>query len=158
MSKNNKAFTIHYLTVGGVEVSTGFNQEHQEGQMVSLIVENKYKEWQKVGMGGDGLPAAGLTPEPVVRAAFGGGAPRSKGTFPVAPTDGQMSIIRQNSMNRAVEILAEWRESGLFTAATEDQYLRKLMEVALTVTDFNSGQDIMKLQAAIAANQAVMGE
>ena len=62
-------------------------------------------------------------------------------------------------MNRAVEILAEWmtpNQNGwqMFEPTSEEDYMKKLIEVALTVTDFNSGQDIMKLAAAQAAQLA----
>lgn len=159
-SRAGKNFTINYIEVDGVTISTGFKQEHTNGEMVNIAVEKKYNEWQKVdGRTGDGLPPIGTAPAPVVKGNFGSGGKSPSRTFPVDPHDGQMSIIRQNSMNRAVEIMAQWNDMGLLKDdMTETEYLQKLIEVALNVTDFNSGQDIMKLQAAQAANKAINGE
>jgi hypothetical protein len=150
--------TIYGFIVDGVEVETGFRLEHNTGEMVNVAVEWKYNKWNKVHGNADSFPAAtkGGPGGGQVKSFGGGGGgfkPASRGKFPVEPTDGQMSIIRQNSMNRAVEILTTWTGSGLFTPKTEEEYMHKLMEVAVTVTDFNSGQDIMKMQAALQANR-----
>ncbi len=155
-SRAGKDFTICYATVDGQEFSTGFKQPFSDGEMVNIVVDFKYGENQLVeGLVPTNQPLLGtVVQEAPVKKAWGGGAPARK--FPVEPTDGQMSIIRQNSMNRAVEILAAWEESGIFEPKSEAEYLKKLIEVALTVTDFNSGQDIMQLKAAQAANLQVV--
>ncbi len=154
-SKAGRNFTIHYITVDGVEISTGFKQEHSEGEAINIGVEKKFNEWQKASNAGDGLPplpsGGSQEPTPIRRGSFSG----NRGTFPVETTDGQMSIIRQSSMNRAVEIMQQLLHHGIFEAETEEQYMHKLMEIALIVTDFGSGQDIMQLKAAQNANKAV---
>ncbi len=153
-SQAGKTFTIHYIEVDGTTISTGFKKEHDVGEAINIAIEKKYNEWQKVAnRSGEGLPALGSQPTTgfVRKANFGGKA----NTFPVEPTDGQMSIIRQSSMNRAVEIMGQLLHHGLVTCETEEQYMHKLMEVALMVTDFGSGQDIMQLKAAQQANKAV---
>jgi hypothetical protein len=148
---------INYITVNGIEVSTGFKAAHHEGEMVNIAVKFNFGEWQKIeGKTGDGLPPCdGAKPVTAVKPSgrFGG----NKGTFPVSPTDGQMSIIRQNSMNRAVEILENWMTSSapLFEPKSQDEYMKKLHKVALTITDFNSGGDIMKMIAASGMKSAV---
>lgn len=160
-SKAGKPFKVHYVTVDGITVSTGFNQLFQQGEMINTTVEKKYGEWQTDGTPGGNLPDVSTAPPDAPKMKWTGGGSgfaKKTSTFPVGPTDGQMSIIRQNSMNRAVEILKQWQDSGMFSPKTEDEYLKKLIEVALTVTDFNSGQDIMKMQAAMAGNLAVVGQ
>jgi hypothetical protein len=157
-SKAGRPFTIHYIIVDGVTISTGFKQEHTDGEHINIAVEEKYKEWQKVpNRSGDGLPsidgasmAPQSTPTPI-RGTFKG----NKGSFPVEPTDGQMSIIRQSSMNRAVEIMDQLVGQGILKIKTRDEYMHELLEIALMVTDFGSGQDIMQLKKAQAANKAV---
>jgi hypothetical protein len=142
---------VYLYTVDGVEFSTAFNQDYAAGEMVSVGVQFKYNEWQKVaGSDGAGLPAAtNSTP-----AASGGGGRKSGGSkFPVDPLDGQISIIRQSSMKVAVEAVDSMIRTGVITApADQDAYLKVLISVALTITDFGSGQDIMQLKAAQAAN------
>lgn len=154
-SQAGRNFTIHYITVDGVEISTGFKAEHQEGEAVNIAVEKKYNEWQKVpSRTGDGLPPMGASAPTPVKGSFGGGA-KGRGSFPVEATDGQMSIIRQSSMNRAVEIMGQLVTAGVLKPKTKDEYLHELVEIALVVTDFGSGQDIMQLKKAQAANKVV---
>ena len=151
---------INYINVGGVEVSTGFKAAHTTGEMINIAVKFNFGEWQKIeGKTGDGLPTCDGN-KPVTAIPAGGGGGRSRGKFPIDPLDGQMSIIRQNSMNRAVEILENWMTSTpqlLFEPDTQEEYMKKLHEVALTITDFNSGGDIMKLVAAENMKDAVNG-
>lgn len=150
---------INHVIVDGVEFQTGFKAVFTAGQLINAAVEYNYGAWQFVeGVNGDALPPAENKVAAAPAAAgggSGGGGGRGSGAFPVDPKSGQISIIRQNSMNRAVEIMAQWNESKLFVAADETVYLKKLIETALLITDFNSGQDIMQLQAAQAANAQV---
>jgi len=147
----------YQYTVDGVEFSSGFKREHSEGEMVTVGVQWKYGEWQKIpGTTGDGMPAATANGGAGGTVVSGGFTPKGGGgrSFPVEPTDGQMSIIRQNSMNRAVEIMDQWAKMGILPPEmTEGEYIKKLHEVALIITDFNSGQDIMHLKDAMAANR-----
>lgn len=163
-SKAGRNVTINYIEVDGVTISTGFNREHQQGEMINIGVDKKFNEIQKVTANGDGMPPVSqLTsaPAPVAKGNFGGGGGGWKGgaksKFPIDPTDGQMSIIRQSSMNRAVEIIDQMTTAGLFKPDNEQEYLRKLLEIALIVADFGSGQDIMQMQA-IAAERSIVNE
>jgi len=161
-SKAGRNVTINYIEVDGVTISTGFNREHQQGEMINIGVDKKFNEIQKVTANGDGMPpVAQLTSQPTpVKGNFGGGSGGgwkggAKSKFPIDPTDGQMSIIRQSSMNRAVEIVNTLITADLFKPANEQEYLRKLLEIALLVADFGSGQDIMQLQASIGTQEMV---
>ncbi len=147
---------IHLCTVDGIEFETGFKSVFAQGEMITAAVEHKYGGWQYVDGGDASLPAvtAAVAAVAVVSSSSGGG--RRGGSFPIDPKDGQISIIRQNSLNRAVEILKEWGTTGIFKPSTEDEYLKKLLEVALIVTDFNSGQHIVELAKAQAANLEVV--
>lgn len=149
--------TYQYV-VDGVEFSSGFKKEHNEGEMVTIGVQFKYGEWQKIpGSTGDGMPAATANQGGGGQVTSGNFTPKSRGTFPVDPMDGQMSIIRQNSMNRAVEIMDQWLSHDLLDTSerTKEGYIKKLHEMAMIITDFNSGQDIMNLKKAMQANLKV---
>lgn len=155
---------VHHATVDGIEFSTGFKQVVQAGEVINLPVAWQYGNWQYVETVDsirNGLPQVTLAETtaqaPAASSGTGGGGGRKGyGKFPVDPLDGQMSIIRQNSMNRAVEIVENMMTASpaLFEPKNQADYLKKLIEIALTVTDFNSGQDIMQLKAAQAANLA----
>ena len=150
-------FDINYVVVDGLEFETGFKQVFAKGEMITAGVEHKYGSWQYVeGVPQGTLPAAGAVTGPAAPAVSSSGS-RGSGGFPVDAKSGQISIIRQNSMNRAVEILAQWTSyaTPLWQPVTEGEYLKKLLEVALIITDFNSGQHIMDLQAAKEGNLQV---
>lgn len=145
--------TINYCDVDGFTFSTGFKQMFQAGEHIDIEVEHKYGEWQFKSLGAKGLPSASSAPAqaaPVRKAPFGGGG-RAKSTFPVDQKDGQMSIIRQSSMNRAVEIMGQLVDTGLVELKNKDEYMDMLVNIALEVTDFGSGNDITQLMKAQAA-------
>lgn len=151
VSKAGKNFTIWYCTVGDVTFSTGFKKVFEQGEMINVEVENKYNEWQYVGQANNpALPMAGSAPVPKtgggsrsnVTSFTGGG---NKGKFPIDPKDGQMSIIRQSSMNRAVEIMDQLIKTDTIRFKNKDEYMDHLINIALEITDFSSGADITKI-------------
>lgn len=152
---------IHYCEVNGVTFSTGFKKVFNDGEMVNIAVKHQYGELQyQEGADATGLPMASN----VSKGNFGGakvsnkGGGRGMGSFPIDPKDGQMSIIRQSSMDRAVHIVRDLVAAGLFKPKTEEDYLKKLIEIALNITDYASGNDIMQLSAAkAAAKEAING-
>ena len=145
---------VYAIHVGGVEVGIGFKKLYQQGEMVDVGVEYKYRGWQLVpNTQGTGLPPAAAQGAALAQAVGGNVVPaekqwaKPKGGFPIQPKDGQMSIIRQSSMKVAAEIL------GPMVAGQDvEDYMKCFFEIALMCADFGSGQDIMKMQAAIAAN------
>jgi hypothetical protein len=149
--------TIHYCDVDGITFETGFKKVFSEGEMIEVAVKHQYGVYQyQPGILAAQLPEA--TAAPANKGNFSKGNLSNKGQFPIDPKDGQMSIIRQSSMNRAVEVVRDMMDNELFLPKTEKEYLNKLLEVALIVTDFSSGQDIMKLALAkTAAKEAING-
>jgi len=154
-SKGDK--TIHYAVVDGQEFSTAFRQPFHEGEMVNVVTEFKFGENQLVPnqVPSTGMPPLGSAPNVTAAPAakWSGG---NKGTFPIETTSGQISIIRQSSMNRAVECLDSLMAHGIWKPSTEQEYQQKLLEYALFITDFGSGQDIMKMANANKALSAVV--
>lgn len=157
---------LHYCQVDGLTFSTGFKKVFNEGEMINAVVKFNYGELQYQP---DVTATPGMAPAKPVAAAtkgnFSGGNKSNygnKGTFPVDPKDGQMSIIRQSSMNRAVEIMDQlvaglWSDNdGVMTISQED-YMKQLFEIALEITDFSSGNDIMKLMHAKQAQKEMNG-
>ena len=150
---------IHYCEVDGVEFETGFKKEFSEGEMIDIAVKHQYGalQYQK-GADTQGLPKAGN----VTKGNFskpGVSNYGAKGKFPVDPKDGQMSIIRQSSMDRAVTIVRDMVACGTISAPpTQEDYLKLCIEIALNITDYASGNDIMQLAAAkAAAKEAING-
>ena len=147
---------IHLCTVDGIEFETGFKSVFAQGEMITCGVEHKYGGWQYVEGPVGSLPPVTAAVTTSVASTSGSGGGKGAGAFPVDPKSGQISIIRQNSLNRAVEILRQWAKEGIFEPKGEAEYLKKLLEVALIVTDFNSGQHIVELAKAQAANLEVV--
>ena len=146
---------VYAIHVGGVEVGIGFKKLYQQGEMVDVGVEYKYRGWQLVpNTQGTGLPPAasqGTAGDPAgVQSVIRQAAPKARGAFPIQPKDAQMSIIRQSSMKVAADIMGNRYFDK--TQPQIDDYMKEFFDIALMCADFGSGQDIMKMQAAIAAN------
>jgi hypothetical protein len=140
--------TIHYATVDGVEFSTGFKQPFSEGEAIDIQVKFNYGELQYQPNAGPSAGAAPATnkPAPVTKGNFKG----NRGSFPIDPNDGQMSIIRQSSMDRAVTLVRDMVTAGTVEApASKEEYLKLCIEIALNITDYASGNDIMQLKQAM---------
>ena len=151
---------VHYCSVDGVDFSTGFKKVFNDGEYVNAVVKFNYGELQyQDGANPAGLPKASAggnkgNSKPASVSNVGGFG--NKGKFPVDPKDGQMSIIRQSSMDRAVTIVRDLVAADLFKPKTEEDYLKKCFEIALNITDYASGNDIMQLSAAKAAAKAAI--
>jgi hypothetical protein len=61
-------------------------------------------------------------------------------------------------MKGAIEILDTWMADpdALFEPTTQEEYMDTLIKVALQLTDFGSGQDIMDITKAMEANKQVV--
>ena len=139
---------LHYIEVNGKTVSTGFKKHFSDGEQVDIMVKFNYGELQY-------QPDATVSGQSnVTKGNFSksGGSNYSKGKFPIDPHDGQISIIRQSSMARAAELVRDMVDRNILEIKDEQEYLKKVIELALVVTDFASGQDIMKMQAALQGN------
>ena len=155
---------IHYCKVDDVTFSTGFKKVFDSGQHVDIAVKFNYGELQyQDGVSTAGLPAATSGGASNVSKgnfqAKGGSNYGAKGKFPIDPKDGQMSIIRQSSMDRAVTLVRDMVTAGTIEApASKEDYLKLCIEIALNITDYASGNDIMQLAAAKnAAKEAING-
>lgn len=126
---NNKG--IHPGTTFTAEVTRG----GQYGPKINLNTV------QLVGAGDNVPPPA--TPDPVSR-------PQNrenyqKKVFPVPPTHGDIAIIRQNSLARAVELVTKYIEMP--DEAQEEEFLADVAEMALNLAarfaDYSSGATIL---------------
>lgn len=145
---------IHYCEVDGVTFSTGFKKVFSEGEMITCAVKHQYGELQyQEGAEAAGLPKASNVTKGNFSSSKGSNY-GSKGKFPIDPKDGQMSIIRQSSMDRAVTIVRDMVSAGTIKApTTKEEYIKLCIEIALNITDYASGNDIMQLSAAKAAQK-----
>ena len=153
---------IHYCEVNGVQFSTGFKKVFEKGQHIDVAVKQAYGELQ-YQEGADtstlsAAPAGGNIKSGNFQAKGGSNSTwGNKGKFPIDPTDGQMSIIRQSSMDRAVTIVRDMIAAGTVTVpTTKEEYLKLCIEIALNITDYASGNDIMQLAAAKQAAKGII--
>jgi hypothetical protein len=140
---------VYHAMINGHDVNLGFKTECVEGEQVTLNVEHKYGGYQLLQGAPSGTPTAvgpaGSAPSAAAPARA------SKGAFPVEPNANGTSIVRQSSLNRAVEVIAMLISSGIFSPKSEDEYMAKLFDLAYTFTDFGTGQREAKAAAAQAA-------
>lgn len=129
----------------GTSVEVGFKNPYQTGEYFNRSVEFKYGTWKDVGPAVAGAEVA--TPSPAARPAAGG-APSGR-TFPVSRESPEMSIIRQNALTNAREVLVCLYGNGDdaypgMPKAERQQYLDALAEdifhLAYKFADFSSGQ------------------
>lgn len=149
---------VYHAMIDGHDVNLGFKTNYQNGETVSLPVEHKYGGYQLVqgqtvpagtptSVGSPAIAAPSAAPSPPAQA---GRLPVSR-AFPVDTNTKDISIIRQSSLNRAIESVTVLWHQGVLSFANEQDYLNKVMEIALLYTDFGSGQREVKQAEAMAA-------
>ena len=140
----------------GTTVNTGFKSLWEEGEYITAQVEERYGELQVV-RGGKGKATPSGRPTPAAK----GGSKSTTGSytakkFPLESTDQQVSIIRQSSLNRAVETTRDMVAAGMFKPKNEEAYLEKIWELAYEYTDFGTGQREVKAAEHQAAKRAAL--
>ncbi len=142
-SKAGKSFTKHTVELdsGQKFECDGFKQKFAIGQKVNgLVVAENYKQWTEQGRFDTSLPSlggAGSTgrgaPTPGATGSGSGGS--SKGVFPISPSDGQMSIIRQNALTNAnatvMPILVEALKLQIDSSDSDLSAIEKLIQATL---------------------------
>lgn len=108
-SKAGKPFTKHGVKLdSGQEFELdGFKQIYSVGDKVSAVgVALKYRVWTSTGAlahGAPEMPRSGGSPAPSAPRTSGSGA--SESGFPIPAASYQMSIIRQNALTSAVNLV-----------------------------------------------------
>lgn len=142
-TRSGKQVTIFYAEVAGDTINMGFKPIWEEGEYVNVNVEEKYGELQ-VSKGGASSPGSAPSRGTSKTAPSKGGSYGAKGKFPVEPTDSQVSIIRQSSLNRAVDTVSNMVEQGIITPGNMEDYVDVVLELAYMYTDFGTGQREVK--------------
>ena len=142
--------TIWYADIDdGTTINMGFKALWEEGEYVTVNVEEKYGELQ-VARGGSKM-GGGSKPAPAAKSA---GSTYKAKSFPLDATDQQVSIIRQSSLNRAVEVATLLYDKG--ELSTEEQLMNKIWELAYEFTDFGTGQREVKAAEERAIKRAAL--
>jgi len=147
---SGKPFTINtVLLEDGTEIEVGFKQPYSVGEYFSRRVEVKFGKLADVGAAVPGdVEMAATSPAPAARSA--GSAPSGGGyqarVFPVGRESGEISIIRQNALTNARElVLGMVAGTGLPLAKADrqqalDAIVEDVLYVAYKFADFSSGQ------------------
>lgn len=80
-----------------------------------------------------------------------GGRPMARGTFPVDPLDGSRSIIRQNAMARAVDLVLATEASSHPDA---EALARRVIEVSMILERYSAGDMDREEAEALASKVA----
>jgi len=139
---------VYHASINGHDVNLGFQTDLAEGENVKLHVEHKYGGYQVLKTPAPAnTPAVGTLTAPSANAAKSGGA----SAFPVALGNNGTSIVRQSSLNRAIEAVHKLIDLKVFAPKDETEYQNKVFEYAYMFTDFGTGQREVKEAAARAA-------
>lgn len=152
-TRSGKMVTIHYAEIDdGTTINVGFKPMWEPGEYITVNVEEKYGELQiaKGGAPTTGSPTTSTT-----------NPPKSGGTyvpkkFPLEATDQQVSIIRQSSLNRAVETTRDMVAAGIITPKNMEAYIETIMTLAYDYTDFGTGQREVKEAEERAVKKAAL--
>lgn len=143
---------VYHAVVNGNDINLGFKCDYVEGETVTLNVEHKYGGYQLVQTGTKASGSTGGSPAPASNAPTG--SKPSAPAFPINKNTKDISIIRQSSLNRAIEAVSVMMKEGYVIVSNEQEYLDKVLEVAYMFTDFGSGQREVKQAEAMAGYEA----
>lgn len=142
---------VYYANINGQDINIGFKKSVEEGQNVTLDVEQKYGELQMVRGSGPKQAAVGQAPTPAKSMP----AAKQAQEFPVPTNSRSTSICRQSGLNRAVEVATTMYNRGSFDDSTgmpdNQMFEDKIFELAYKFTDFSTGQREVKMANAEAA-------
>lgn len=134
-SAAGKPYTLYTITVDGNEYEVGFKKPSADrGDTVTFDWELKYGRKAIVdGSLSKGAASAGST-SVSVSASRGGFAPKP---FPVPKDHGDRSIIRQNAVTNAREIVKQYGPP--LEGETLENYTARIIDVAMLVEAYTSG-------------------
>ncbi len=153
-----RPFTVHSVTLeDGTTVEVGYKQPYRVGEYFSRDCEMKFGSLKDVGPAAPGASVGGSSPPPKPYPVSAGAAPAGR-TFPVNPESPEMSIIRQNALTNARELITAvsmgYTVDMITDTAVRREMLDKLtddiMYVAYKFADFSSGQREVKHVAEMA--------
>ncbi len=150
--------TVYHAMIEGYDVNLGFKCDYEEGESVTLNVEEKFGGYQLVKGGAAPAPAAKQpthTASPVASgpSKFTGKAPTE---FPVPKNTKGISICRQNSGGHAATIVAAMIDNGLLDS--QAKITEAFLEIAYEITDFATGQREAAMADAKAAYAGPEGD
>lgn len=160
ISRAGKPFKVHYVDVTSdtgesYTINVGFKNPFEDGQSVTVPIKEAYGEWQ---MDKDSAPSMGpgkpASPKRAPSSAPSRSVSPTSNTFPIDPSSREVSIVRQSSLNRAIETARLLYETGALEA-TEDALRDKIMELAYEYTDFCTGKRESDLASAISAGKTI---
>ncbi len=139
---------VYHAMINGYDINLGFKCDHVEGETVSLTVENGRFGYELSKSPNPNAPAISGAPAPTPSKDTP--KARSAPAFPIAKNTKDISIIRQSSLNRAVDVVNKMYDMDVIAMFNNEQeYLDKIIEVALFFTDFGSGQREVNHAAAM---------
>jgi hypothetical protein len=146
-----RPFTVHSVVLeDGTVVEVGYKQPYRVGEYFNRAVETKYGKLKDMGPAVAGDSELGSSPPATPGRPAAVGAPTGR-TFPVSQESPEMSIIRQNALTNAREVVMAAYERGPINGqakADRQQMLDTIAEdvlyLAYKFADFSSGQREVK--------------
>lgn len=134
-SAAGKPYTVYTITVDGNEYEVGFKKPTADrGDTVNFDWELKYGRKTVVdGSLSKGAASAGSTGV-TSSSSRGGFAPKP---FPVPADHGDRSILRQNAVTNAREVVKQYGDTG--EGITIEEYTARIIGVAMLIEAYTSG-------------------
>lgn len=149
--KAGSTSTVYHAMIQGHDVNLGFQCAFQEGESVTLNVEQKYGGYQVVQGNGSGTPVKAAPASNAGQSSAPTQVSAAKPAFPTVKNTKDVSIIRQNSMTHASRIVRDMVDLGVIVAPPKEaEYVEKVIEVAYTIADFSTGWREQKMADAMA--------
>jgi hypothetical protein len=133
-------------SIGNLKVDFGAQNPPPMGAVLSCEVEDLATYGSHKLIRGSLIPSSGGV------ASSGSPVAMGRVDFPVPETDKGQSIIRQNSLGHAVELVARF-PAAFFTEGeklTADHLVKRVIEVAFTLSEFSSGKLELDVQETLA--------
>lgn len=134
-SKAGKPFTMYVIEVDGRPYEFGFKKPEgvNRGDNIQFDAEKKF--------GRDAIVEGSLSKAPSGAASVapktGGGYSRGGGVFPIPANDGQRSIIRQNAVTNAREVVASY--GGAIEGESLEEYMSRIIGIAQLIEQYTTG-------------------
>jgi hypothetical protein len=146
---------VYHAMIDGLDINLGFKCEFEEGEYVTLQVQNGKYGYELAKGNGSAGPSKGPgrgTSVASNQQRPANPAPRKQvSAFPVPKGTKDISIIRQNSGNHASRIVAALINQGKIEDA--ETALDTFMDLAYAITDFGTGHREEKIAAQQAAQE-----
>lgn len=140
----NGVMKVHYAMVDNNPVNLGFKTNYQEGVFFDEEVDFKYGEYQLPRSMAPATKVQSMV-SPTGPVASTPSLPKQATAFPVPINTKDTSIIRQNALTNARELVVGMMNNGMMMGKSKQELMEEIIQTAYFFADFSSGRREQKL-------------